>query len=73
MFLYNANMDNFSYNRINIYLKYIFRSRPEFIYSPATGGTLLFDLMPTFTIWFLLSGLFLPLLLNYGIKDFLKP
>lgn len=65
-------MDNFSYNRINIYLKYIFQSRPEFIYSLATGGTLLFDLMPTFTTWFLLSGLFLPLLLNYGIKDFFE-
>lgn len=43
---------------------------PEFINSKTTGGTLLFDLMPTLATWFLLSGFFLPLLLNYGIMDF---
>lgn len=43
---------------------------PEFISSMATGGTLLFDLMPTLATWFLLSGFFLPLLLNFGIMDF---
>lgn len=43
---------------------------PELISSMATGGTLLFDLMPTLATWFLLSGFFLPLLLNFGIMDF---
>ncbi len=43
---------------------------PKFISSMATGGTLLFDLMPTLATWFLLSGFFLPLLLNFGIMDF---
>lgn len=51
-------------------LSTFFKVGPEFMHSPATGGTLLFDLMPTLATWFLLSGFFLPLLLNYGIMDF---
>lgn len=51
-------------------LSTFFNIGPEFINSPVTGGTLLFDLMPTLATWFLLSGFFLPLLLNYGIMDF---
>ena len=43
---------------------------PEFITSGATGGTLLNDLMPTLATWFLFSGIFLPLLMNYGLMDF---
>ena len=51
-------------------LSTFFNIGPEFINSSATGGTLLFDLMPTLATWFLLSGFFLHLLLNYGIMDF---
>lgn len=35
-------------------LSTFFKVGPEFIHSPATGGTLLFDLMSTFTTGFLL-------------------
>ncbi|MGL5328979.1 MAG: YjiH family protein, partial [Peptostreptococcaceae bacterium] len=51
-------------------LSTFFKIGPEFMNSSLTGGTLLFDLMPTLATWFLLSGFFLPLLLNYGIMDF---
>ncbi|MGL5694942.1 MAG: hypothetical protein ACRCXA_12750, partial [Peptostreptococcaceae bacterium] len=35
-------------------LSTFFKIGPEFMNSPATGGTLLFDLMPTLATWFLL-------------------
>lgn len=48
----------------------LFKVGPEFIISGATGGTLLYDLMPTLATWFLFSGIFLPLLMNYGMMDY---
>ncbi|MEG3029858.1 MAG: nucleoside recognition domain-containing protein, partial [Oscillospiraceae bacterium] len=40
------------------------------IISPTTGGLVLGDLLPILICVFFLSGLFLPLLLNYGLLDF---
>lgn len=42
----------------------------EIIYSGATGGTVLFDLMPTLATWFFFSGFFLPFLMQFGLMDF---
>ncbi|MBG9981356.1 YjiH family protein [Facklamia sp. DSM 111018] len=42
----------------------------EVIYSRATGGTMIFDLMPTLATWFFFSGFFLPFLMNFGLMDF---
>lgn len=42
---------------------------PDYITSDITGGTILFDLVPTLATWFLISGFFLPILLNFGIMD----
>ena len=43
---------------------------PEIIMSGATGGTVIYDLMPILVCVFLLAGLLLSLLLNYGLLDF---
>lgn len=43
---------------------------PGFITSDITGGTILFNLIPTLATWFLISGFFLPILLDFGIMDF---
>lgn len=47
-----------------------FKIGPEFIWSDSTGGTVLFSLLPTLTSVFLFAGLFLPLLLNHGLLEF---
>lgn len=47
-----------------------FQAGTEVIYSPATGGTMLNDLMPTLATWFFFSCFFLPFLLQYGLMDF---
>ena len=44
---------------------------PEFIWSGATGGTVLFDLVPVLMVWFLFACLFMPLLLQFGLMDFI--
>ncbi|WP_420830419.1 YjiH family protein [Bacillus piscicola] len=44
---------------------------PEFIWSPATGGTVLFDLVPVLTTWFLIAGFLMPLLLDFGLMEFI--
>ncbi len=43
---------------------------PEWIWSEATGGLLLFDLLPILFSVFLFAGFFLPLLLNFGLLEF---
>ncbi|WP_408006271.1 YjiH family protein [Pseudalkalibacillus sp. A8] len=42
---------------------------PEWIWSPNTGGLLLYDLVPVLFSVFLFAGLFLPLLLNFGLLE----
>lgn len=41
----------------------------EVVYSGATGGMIFNDLLPTLFAIFLFAGLFLPLLLNFGLLD----
>ncbi|MBN8207833.1 YjiH family protein [Bacillus sp. NTK071] len=43
---------------------------PEWIWSDATGGLLLNDLIPILFSVFLFAGIFLPLLLNFGLLEF---
>lgn len=43
---------------------------PEMIRSESTGAMILYDLLPTLFVVFLLAGLLLPLLLNYGLLEF---
>lgn len=47
-----------------------FQIGPESIWSDATGGMVLFSLLPTLVSVFLFAGLFLPLLLNHGLLEF---
>ncbi|TLS38573.1 YjiH family protein [Pseudalkalibacillus caeni] len=44
---------------------------PEFIWSEITGGTVLFSLVPVLTTWFLFAGLLMPLLLNFGLMEYI--
>jgi nucleoside recognition membrane protein YjiH len=48
----------------------VFQAGPEMIYSENTGGLLLYDLIPILFTTFLLAGLLLPLLLNFGLLEF---
>ncbi|MFB5662465.1 YjiH family protein [Alteribacillus sp. HJP-4] len=48
----------------------LFQLGPEMIFSENTGGLLLFELIPILFTTFLLAGLFLPLLLNFGLLEF---
>lgn len=43
---------------------------PEMISSSGTGGMILNDLQPTLFTVFIIAGFFLPLLLNYGLLEF---
>lgn len=47
-----------------------FQIGPEFITSDSTGGMVLYDLLPVLFSVFLFAGILLPLLLNYGLLDF---
>lgn len=47
----------------------LFNIGPIAIWSENTGGTLLFDLLPLLISVFLFAGLFLPLLLNFGLLE----
>lgn len=47
-----------------------FQIGPEHIWSETTGGLLLNDLLPVLFSVFLFAGLFLPLLLNFGLLEF---
>nr|WP_204413447.1 YjiH family protein [Bacillus tianshenii] len=48
----------------------LFKLGPEAVWSEATGGLLLFELLPILLTVFLFAGLFLPLLLDYGLLEF---
>ena len=43
---------------------------PEMIISGGTGSMILNDLLPTLFTVFIIAGFFLPLLLNYGLLEF---
>ncbi|NJP38241.1 YjiH family protein [Alkalicoccus luteus] len=47
-----------------------FQIGPEMVWSEFTGGLLFGDLLPTLFTIFLFAGLFLPLLLNFGLLEF---
>lgn len=47
----------------------LFQWGPEMIWSENTGGLLLYDLLPVLFSVFLFAGLFLPLLLNFGLLE----
>lgn len=47
-----------------------FQIGTKVIYSADTGGTLLFDLLPTLFSVFLFAGLLLPLILDFGLLEF---
>ncbi|MEI5906954.1 YjiH family protein [Bacillus spongiae] len=44
---------------------------PEWVWSDVTGGTMLNVLIPVLTTWFLFAGLLMPLLLEFGLMDFI--
>ncbi|QOY35211.1 YjiH family protein [Anaerobacillus isosaccharinicus] len=44
---------------------------PEWIWSEYTGGLLMYDLIPILLTTFLFAGIFLPLLLNFGLLEFI--
>ncbi|MFG6149979.1 YjiH family protein [Halobacillus sp. B23F22_1] len=44
---------------------------PEVISSELTGQVVLFDLIPVLMVWFLFASLFMPLLLEFGLMDFI--
>jgi nucleoside recognition membrane protein YjiH len=48
----------------------LFKMGPEWIFSENTGALLLYDLMPILFTTFLLAGILLPLLLNFGLLEF---
>ncbi|SDI41584.1 YjiH family protein [Alteribacillus bidgolensis] len=48
----------------------LFKVGPEMVWSVNTGGLLFYDLIPLLFSIFLFAGLFLPLLLNYGLLEF---
>lgn len=43
---------------------------PEMISSRATGGVVLYDLAPVLLTWFLFAGVMLPLLVEFGLMEF---
>ncbi|WP_078413894.1 YjiH family protein [Priestia abyssalis] len=44
---------------------------PEFVWSKGTGGVVLFDLAPVLIAWFLFAGMLLPLLVEFGLMEFI--
>ncbi|KJF27148.1 membrane protein [Clostridium aceticum] len=48
----------------------LFQLGPEWIWSEDTGGLLLYDLLPILFSVFLFAGMFLPLLLDFGLLEF---
>lgn len=47
-----------------------FEIGPEFIASRNTGGVVLYDLAPVLLTWFLFAGILLPLLVEFGLMEF---
>ncbi|AOR22253.1 YjiH family protein [Clostridium taeniosporum] len=70
--LFNVNYSWLSARIIGmiIVIMTYFKIGPEFIWSDSTGGMILFSLLPLLTAVFLFAGLFLPLLLNHGLLEF---
>ncbi|MBG9449496.1 membrane protein [Cytobacillus firmus] len=48
-----------------------FEIGPEFIWSRNTGGVVLYDLAPVLLTWFLFAGILLPLLVEFGLMEFI--
>ncbi|RYG71722.1 YjiH family protein [Lentibacillus lipolyticus] len=44
---------------------------PEWIWSDLTGGTVLYSLVPVLATFFLAAGVFMPLLLEFGLMEFI--
>nr|WP_254434290.1 YjiH family protein [Halobacillus sp. Marseille-Q1614] len=44
---------------------------PSIISSELTGQVVLYDLVPVLMVWFLFASLFMPLLLEFGLMDFI--
>ncbi|KHE72460.1 YjiH family protein [Halobacillus sp. BBL2006] len=49
----------------------LFSVGPEFIISDVTGGTMLYSLVPVLAAWFLFAGILMPLLMEFGLMDFI--
>ncbi|OIJ15202.1 hypothetical protein BKP35_04975 [Anaerobacillus arseniciselenatis] len=49
----------------------VFSWGPDWISSDYTGGLLMYDLIPILLTTFLFAGIFLPLLLNFGLLEFI--
>ena len=49
----------------------LFNIGPEWISSPATGGTMLNQLAGTLTVFFLVACFLLPFLIDYGVAEFM--
>ncbi|MDV2685756.1 YjiH family protein [Alkalihalophilus lindianensis] len=49
----------------------ILKVGPTFIWNDFTGGTVLYELVPVLTMWFLFAGLLMPLLLEFGLMEFI--
>jgi len=49
----------------------LFDIGPEWISSPATGGTMLFQLAGTLSVFFLVACFLLPFLIDYGVAEFM--
>ncbi|WP_347862324.1 YjiH family protein [Salimicrobium sp. PL1-032A] len=49
----------------------LFSVGPEVIWSDLTGVVVLYDLVPVLMVWFLFASLFMPLLLEFGLMDFI--
>lgn len=49
----------------------LYQLGPEWVYSDSTGGLLLNDLLPVLFATFIFAGLLLPLLLNFGLLEFI--
>ncbi|SFG18650.1 nucleoside recognition GATE domain-containing membrane protein YjiH [Halobacillus alkaliphilus] len=49
----------------------LFSIGPAFIISDVTGGTMLYSLVPVLAAWFLFAGILMPLLMEFGLMDFI--
>ena len=70
--LFNINAFWFSVRMIGFLFANMiyFNFGPDMIIGDVTGGVVIYDLMPILVCVFLLAGLLLALLLNYGLLDF---
>lgn len=49
----------------------LYQIGPEWIWAESTGGTVLYSLVPVLTTFFLAAGLLMPLLLEFGLMEFI--